>query len=184
MLEAGVLRGILCQFRYDFADTPAAREHLAWMGRAFAPLGRLVAEVRHRSWQSPPALRFLADLGMVVANLDYPLASDSFNARSLATTDFAYLRLHGRNYDGWFASEKAPHEPYNYDYPDDEIDELAERSREILGKTRQLAIVANNHYQGKAVSAAARLKAKLLEQDVPLPPALLQTYPALKTIAN
>lgn len=184
LLERNALNGILCQFRYDYADSADTRQHLEWICRTFAPLGRLIAEVRHKSWQDTNALQFLDNLGWVVANLDYPLAGDSFNARALTTPDFAYLRLHGRNHEGWFASEKQPHDPYNYDYTDTEIDELADRSREILGKTRQLTIVANNHYQGKAVSAAARLKARLLKDKVPVPPALIDTYPALKRIAR
>jgi uncharacterized protein YecE (DUF72 family) len=184
MLSADMLQGILCQFRYDFADSAATRRHLVWISRAFSPMGLLVAEVRHKSWQTRDALQFLEALGMVVANLDYPLASDSFCARSVARPAHAYLRLHGRNYTGWFATTKEPHDPYNYDYPDSEIDDLADRSLEIMGKTKQLTIVANNHYRGKAVSAAARLKAKLTDERVPVPPAVLETFPALKRIAS
>jgi uncharacterized protein YecE (DUF72 family) len=182
--ERGLLRGILAQFRYDFSDTPEARRQIAWMHTAFAALAPLIIEVRHKSWEADHALGFFRDLGVTVAHLDYPTARDSFNPYTCAVGEQAYLRLHGRNRQAWFSPEATVAETYNYDYSDAEIAGLAERSRSILGHARELTIVANNHYQGKAVSAALRLKAELTHQKVPVPPALLETYPGLRRIAS
>jgi len=181
---AGVLRGLLAQFRYDFADCAANRQLLEWMRIRFGDLAPLIVEVRHRSWQQPAALQFLLGLEATIANLDYPTARDSFDLKTSAGGDAGYLRLHGRNRKAWFASDLPPHETYNYNYSDAEIDDLAEQGETILSDVKTLTIVANNHYRGKAVSAAARLKAAMTREQVPVPPALLETYPELRAIAR
>lgn len=184
--EAGCLRALLAQYRYDAADTPTRRRELSWLAEQFAALAPLVVEVRHISWQSPSGVAFLRDLGVSIAVLDYPTARDSFTARENLGASAGYFRLHGRNHDAWFASRegKAPHEPYNYDYSDAEIDDLADTARALLPQVRSLTIVANNHYRGKGVSTALRLKSELSGQRVAVPPALLAAYPALERIAR
>ena len=182
LTDAARLRGLLAQFRYDFADTPDARTVLRWIHQEFAGFAPLIVEVRHKSWEAPAATGFFQDLGVVVANLDYPTANDSFNPYKCTLGGSGYLRLHGRNRQAWFSRDASPAETYNYDYSEAEIAELAKRSRDLLGDVRELTIVANNHYQGKAVSAALRLKSELTQQQVPVPPALLETYPILKKI--
>jgi uncharacterized protein YecE (DUF72 family) len=181
--EAGRLRAVLAQFRYDAADTPDRRQLLRWLCEQFATLAHLVVEVRHSSWQTDSGSAFLRDLGVSVAVLDYPVGRDSFTAQRNLGAPEGYFRLHGRNYASWFAHEKAAHEPYNYDYSEPEITELANTARQLLPEVRSLTIVANNHYRGKGVSAALRLKSELLRQKVAVPPALLETYPNLQRIA-
>ncbi|MBT3374409.1 MAG: DUF72 domain-containing protein [Lentisphaerae bacterium] len=179
LAEAGRLRGLLAQFRYDFSDTPAAREVLSWIRSQFSPLAPLIVEVRHVSWQTAEALGFLQDLPATVAHLDYPTARDSFTPRLCTSGQTAYLRLHGRNRKAWFSRKATVEETYNYDYSTEEVKGLAERSEEILGKVKELTIVANNHYQGKAVSAALRIKSELTKEKLAIPPALVDTYPHL-----
>ena len=184
MADVGLLRALLVQFRYDFADSAEARQLLLWIQSEFAEFAHLVVEVRHASWQAPDALGFLAENGLSVANLDYPAGRDGFRLRYCVTHPFAYLRLHGRNRDAWYKKAEAPHEPYNYDYSDAEIAELASRVCKLSEQARETVVVANNHYRGKAVSAALRLKAALSGNRVSVPPALLQTYPGLADIAH
>lgn len=180
---AGLLPALLAQFRYDFKDGEDARRHLLWIHEQFAEFAHLVIEVRHVSWESPDAVQFLRDLGVTVANLDYPTGRTSFNRYCCVTHPFGYLRLHGRNREAWFRKAAAPHEPYDYDYSDQEIAEIAERARMLGRRVRQLVIVANNHYRGKSLSAALRLKAVLQRSKTPVPPALLETYPGLRPYA-
>lgn len=183
LCQAGRLRALLAQFRYDAADSAAMRDLLQWLRDEFEPLAHLVVEVRHASWQAEAGIEFLRRLGVSVAVLDYPVGRDAFTARNNLGAPDGYFRLHGRNYAGWFARQKEPHEPYNYDYSETEIHDLATTAEQILPQVRSLTIVANNHYRGKGVSAALRIKSELTRQKVPVPPALLETYPALKRIA-
>ncbi|GAH05747.1 unnamed protein product, partial [marine sediment metagenome] len=71
-LEAGKLKHLLIQFRYDFSDTNLNRQHLSKIVESFSNTFSLAVEVRHKSWQMPDALEFLKGLGVSVCNLDYP----------------------------------------------------------------------------------------------------------------
>lgn len=180
--ELGCLDALLAQFRYDFRDTADSRRHLKWLADAFGS-SPLIVEVRDRSWQSEHAVAFLESLGVIVANLDFPTNPDSFTAfRPITRCERAYLRLHGRNRQAWYSSDVPAYETYNYDYSQAEIGNIATRSRRILKSVKQLTVVANNHYRGKALSAALRLKAALENRRVAIPPALVQTYPDLGKI--
>ncbi len=184
LAEAGLLRAILVQFRYDFADSPESRALLEWLAAEFAEFARPVVEVRHASWQERGALAFFGERGLCLVNLDYPGASTGFGASVCVTPALAYLRLHGRNREAWFKKTAKSYEPYDYDYADSEIAEIARRTRALGARAEQTVVVANNHYRGKAVSAALRLKAMLSGRRVAVPPALLAAYPNLEKIAR
>jgi len=184
LAEAGKLRHLLAQFRYDFADTPDTRRHLRAVNENFGHIANLTLELRHRSWQSPDALDFLRALGVTVANLDYPLASNSFDLRVCDIGDHAYLRLHGRNSKAWFSRGAGRDETYNYLYNRKEVDDIVARAMEIGELSKSLTLVANNHYRGKEAANAIEVKALLEGRDVDVPAALLQHYPDLKRIAT
>ena len=57
-LEAGKLKHLLVQFRYDFDDTSRNRRHLTEIVGNFSEAFNLVVEVRHKSWQMSDALGF------------------------------------------------------------------------------------------------------------------------------
>jgi uncharacterized protein YecE (DUF72 family) len=88
------------------------------------------------------------------------------------------VRVHGRNYKEWFR-EKAPVEQrYNYLYTPEELEPWAERTREIAADpaTREVYVVTNNHYKGKAVANAVMLKAMVTGERVPAPSQVFETY--------
>jgi uncharacterized protein YecE (DUF72 family) len=181
--RAGLLHGVLAQFRYDFTDCEEARRLLDWIRREFGRYAALTLELRHRSWQTEDALEFITRLGINLAELDYPGSSDGFKPLPRTVGEQLYFRLHGRNRKAWFDRDADVNETYDYDYSNSEIKELADRSRKLRRGVKSLTIVANNHYRGKAVSAALRLKAELTGNRVAVPPALLETYPQLAQIA-
>jgi uncharacterized protein YecE (DUF72 family) len=183
LVQAGRLRHLLAQFRYDFADTPEGREHLHRVRAAFGDMANVVCELRHNSWQSPGALEFLAGLGVTVANLDYPTAWNSFNLRTCTVGDHAYLRLHGRNAKAWFSRGAGRDETYNYKYADKELDDIVRRAAEIASMTKSLTLVANNHYQGKEAVNILQIKSRLTGRKVPVPPQLAEKYPELREIS-
>jgi uncharacterized protein YecE (DUF72 family) len=86
--------------------------------------------------------------------------------------------VHGRNYKDWFR-EKAPVEQRsNYLYRPDELTPWAERARKIASDpaTREVYVITNNHYKGKAVANALMLKSMVSGQRVPAPSAVYETY--------
>lgn len=183
LAEAGRLRHLLAQFRYDFADGGAEREHLRAIRGRFGDLARVTLELRHNSWQSPDALDFLRGLDVSVANLDYPLARNSFNLARCDVGRHAYLRLHGRNAAAWFSKDAGRDETYNYLYGPAEIEEIVKRAVALARASATLTLVANNHYQGKEAVNILQIKARLTGKPVATPPLLAERYPQLKDIS-
>ncbi|MFC1451876.1 DUF72 domain-containing protein [Verrucomicrobiota bacterium] len=183
LVEAGRLRHLLAQFRYDYADRPDSRDHLRRIRDRFGDLANLTLELRHNSWQSPGALEFLGSLGVSVANLDYPLAGNSFNMEVSGVGDHAYFRLHGRNAKAWFDRRSGRDETYNYRYSEKEVEDIVRRAVRIAKMSKTLTLVANNHYQGKEAVNAIQIKARISGRKVPVPPKLLERYPELVKIS-
>lgn len=183
MLEVGKLQHLLVQFRYDFADTQAGRTHLANIVRPFRDAFSLVVEVRHKSWEKPESLAFLQDLGVAVANLDYPVARQSFNLQHCTVGKDGYFRMHGRNAEKWF-SKAGRDEVYNYHYSETELAAIKERL-DVLGQAfESLTVIANNHFRGAELANAIELKALVRGQKQPVPEGLLKTYPNLAQVAR
>lgn len=182
ILEAGRLRHLLVQFRYDFSASPANREHIGKIVRHFTDAFRIVVELRHKSWENPEALDFLQGLGVTVADLDYPTSSQSFALQHCTVGKEGYFRMHGRNAEKWF-SKAGRDEVYNYLYDEKELAAIKERL-DVLGKAFQsLTVIANNHYRGAELANAIELKALVSGQKQPVPEGLLKTYPRLAKIA-
>ena len=68
----------------------------------------------------------------------------------------AYLRLHGRNPD--WRKLKTAEERHTYDYPGNELEEIAGRVRALAEKAGEVHVVFNNHAQDFAPKAALGLK--------------------------
>ena len=182
MAEAGKLKHILAQFRWDFADSEEKRNHLSAICDKFADLSNVTFELRHKSWQSSDALAFLEELGATVANLDYPVTGNPFNMRTCQVGEHAYLRLHGRNSKAWFSKGAGRDETYNYLYSANEMEDIVDRAVELAGMSKSLTLVANNHYQGKEVLNALEIKSKITGEKLDVPPDLARKYPRLKKI--
>ncbi len=182
-LEADKLKQLLAQFRYDFADCPENRQHLSRIVESFANVFNLAVEVRHKSWENPEALDFLRELGVTVANLDYPTARNSFNLQHCTVGKTGYFRMHGRNFEKWFSKEAGRDETYNYYYNSDELAGIKNRINELADAFEFLTVIANNHYRGAELANAIELKVLLTGQKQPVPEGLLKAYPNLKSIA-
>jgi uncharacterized protein YecE (DUF72 family) len=184
MVEAGKLRHLLAQFKWDFADDGATRSHLRSIRNAFGGLSNLTLELRHHSWQVPGALEFLGGLGVTVAHLDYPTARNSFNLRLCPVGQHAYFRLHGRNREAWFDRTAGRDQTYNYCYPAGELREITERAIEIARMSRSLTLVANNHYQGKEAVNILQIKSMMTGRPVDAPALLAHRYPQLASVMS
>jgi len=182
-LQADKLKQLLAQFRYDFADSIENRQHLAKIVESFADAFNLAVEVRHKSWENPEALDFLQQLGVTVANLDYPTTWNSFNLQYCTVGRTGYFRLHGRNIEKWFSKEAGRDETYNYYYSSDELAGIKRRIDRLAEAFEFLTVIANNHYRGAELANALELKALLTGQKQPVPDGLLRTYPNLESIA-
>ena len=181
-LEAGKLKHLLIQFRYDFDDTNWNRRHLTEIVRSFSDAFNLAVEVRHKSWQMPDALDFLGQLGVSVCNLDYPTTWNSFDMQQCTVGRNGYFRMHGRNVEKWF-SKAGRDETYNYYYNENELTQIKQRINELTKAFETLTVIANNHYRGAELANALELKCLLTGQKQLIPEGLLRAYPNLAKIA-
>jgi uncharacterized protein YecE (DUF72 family) len=70
--------------------------------------------------------------------------------------DLSVVRFHGRNTETWMKKGLTAAERFNYLYSDEELAELAKRTRELASKTRQVHAMFNNCYEDKAQRNATR----------------------------
>jgi uncharacterized protein YecE (DUF72 family) len=184
--ESGRLRSLLAQFSYRFERSKANLAHLEWIRDAFSPVAPITVEVRHASWATTDGLSELRDLGLAVANLDYPGASTGFGVRATGingSNNLAYFRLHGQNADAWFDKEAGRDEVYDYDYNNIEVAAIHDRAVELAQQAHETVVIANNHFEGKAMKLVVELLAAYRQTRVPVPSSLVNAYPDLKAIS-
>ena len=98
---------------------PESRAHLENLFGAFDPYPKAL-EVRHATFQNDEFIHWLDDHQVSWVNVDQPLFHESVKPADTATGPVAYVRLHGRNYEKWFAHAES-WERYNYLYSTDEL---------------------------------------------------------------
>ncbi|HEY6331358.1 MAG TPA: DUF72 domain-containing protein, partial [Blastocatellia bacterium] len=183
LAESGVLGSVLMQFPWSFKNVDPERKYLATLIKRFSEYP-LVVEVRHASWNTPAVYEWLTDAGVGFCNIDQPLFSRSIKPSSLATSGVGYVRLHGRNYESWFApSTDKPEsraERYNYLYSRDELEPWIDKIKKITSQARETYVITNNHFQGKGIVNALEMKSEIIGGPVPGPASLFERYPRIK----
>jgi uncharacterized protein YecE (DUF72 family) len=173
LMEADRLGAILLQFPWSFKNTPESRVRLVDLFEAFADYPKAL-EVRHATFQEPEFYEFLDEHDVGWVNVDQPLFSDSVKPSDTVTGPVAYARLHGRNYEKWFAHNES-WERYNYLYSPKELEPWVERIGK-MAKNTDTYVVTNNHFRGQAILNAGELK-ESLGQNGDVPPQLQEAYP-------
>ena len=168
LMEAGRLGAILLQFPWSFKNTPEETDKLTALFRAFEPYPKAL-EVRHSSFQNRDFTSFLSEHDVSWVNVDQPLFHDSVKPAATVTGPVGYARLHGRNYEKWFAHGET-WERYNYLYSKEELAPWVERIGH-MAREKDTYVVTNNHFRGQAIVNAVDLKGAL-GQDAKLPPQL------------
>ncbi|MEO6597963.1 MAG: DUF72 domain-containing protein [Planctomycetota bacterium] len=160
MCASGRMVGLLAQFNHEFPFTAGAIEYVARLARAFGADAPLFVEVRHRTWNAQPALDALRGLGVGVLALDYPgmVGGFSRDVTGVHASGVAYFRLHGRN-RAWFRRGAGRDEVYDWLYSESEVQQIGERLRRIEADSARTIVVANNHFQGKAMKLIEDLAA-------------------------
>lgn len=172
--DAGKLGVFLLQLSPAFSP----RKHgLSELERLIEMLGDydLAIEFRNRNWATGDQLQstidFLQKHHAIFVNVDAP-ASDHFmvmpsDIDEVTNADLAYLRLHGRNAKAYITG-KTVAARFDYDYSENEIAEVAQRSRKLAKEARELHVIFNNNNLDYAPRAAVRLR-KALGQIVKTP---------------
>jgi uncharacterized protein YecE (DUF72 family) len=179
LAQSGRLAGVLAQFPWSFRYGEAQIDRLKELADRFGAW-RLIVEVRHGSWMREEFFDLLERLDCSFCNIDQPVIGRSVPPTAIVTASPAYARLHGRRYDTWFAEDSDVARRYDYLYKTNELEEWARRIREIMPKAERTLVIANNHFNAKAVAATLELQSILSGHRPPAPPELLNAYPRLK----
>jgi len=186
LASAGRLGALLAQFPSSFKDSPASRDYLAGLLRAFGDYP-LAVELRHRSWSDAigDTLALLNGFGAAWVQIDEPKFRFSIRQNYLPNvTSFYYMRLHGRNAAQWW-QPAASEDRYNYLYSGEELKEfssIAGAAKELVKKSY---LYTNNHFSAKSVVNAVMLKAQLGEPvEGEYPPEMVDRYPELKGLVS
>lgn len=182
LMQAGKFGALLVQFPWSFKNAPENRQYLAGLLLRFHEYP-LVVEIRHASWNRPDVLAFLREYGAGFCNLDQPVIGRSLAPTENVTAPIGYVRLHGRNYESWFADSGGVDLRYDYLYSREELQEWKRRIESIAARSEATYVILNNHYQGKSVVNALQLRSMTQEKLVPVPPLLLSHYPQLEEYA-
>ena len=137
---------------------------------------QVAVEFRNRNWAEGEhlhqMLEFLRAHSAALVSVDAP-AEKHFTIMppeldEITNPHIAYLRLHGRDAHA-YTTGKTVAARFNYDYTDEEIEEIASRSKKLAKKAPQVHIVFNNNTHDYAPHAALRLRAAL-KQIAKAPP--------------
>ena len=178
--DAGRLGALLLQFPWSFKNTPEKRDYMAALCQRFKEYP-LVVEVRHASWNQPEALEMFQEMGVGICNIDQPVIGRSIAPAEHVTAPIGYVRLHGQNYKNWFSAEQTE-ERYNYLYSLEELEPWAARVKHILDSAETVYVIANNHFEAKALVNAIQLGVLIFGVRVRAPEMLITNYPQLKAV--
>ena len=173
LMDSGRLGAVLLQYPWSFKNSDESREQLT---KLFHELDGypLALEVRHATFQNDDFVRFLDEHGVGWVNVDQPLFHDSVKPADTVTGPVAYARLHGRNYEKWFAHGET-WERYNYLYSKEELAPWVDRIQ-TMATEKETYVVTNNHFRGQAIVNAVELE-ESLGMEAKMPPQLKETYP-------
>ena len=166
---AGKLGGLLLQLSPSFSPRRHRLDELAPLLGRLAP-ARVAVELRNRGWADEERVRevlaFLSEHRAAWVGVDAPRA-DHFTIMppldAVTRDDLAYLRVHGRNTDGYLGG-KSVAERFGWRYGDDELEEIGERARTLAEQAGEVHVMFNNNRDDDAPTAARRFRA-LLGQD-------------------
>jgi uncharacterized protein YecE (DUF72 family) len=169
LAEVGKLATFLLQLSPGFSPHEHKLDELAPLVERLAP-HPVAIELRHRSWTTrgrlPDTLGWMEDHGAAWVGVDAPQGkSITIMPPVDAVTDprVAYLRAHGRNAEGYVKGRSVA-ERFAYRYPDDELEEIGARARELARTAEQVRLHFNNNRGSDAPVAAERMR-ELLGQS-------------------
>lgn len=150
LVQSGKLAGLLAQFPYSFKFNSDSLDYVALCREAFEP-NPLFVEFRHDSWVNRTMYERLRAEQIGYVCVDEPQLPGLLKPDAFATTDTAYVRLHGRNAEQWWDGGPLR---YDYSYSDEEMEYWKQKIMKLLTKVRQVYLYFNNCHFGQAAGNA------------------------------
>ena len=160
----GKLACVLAQFPFSFHNTQPNRAYLSCLREGLKEVP-LVVEFRNVAWINEAIFDLLRQLRLGFCCVDQPRFRDLVPPVTVATSDWAYVRFHGRNAEQWWEHEQA-WQRYDYLYTREELAEWVPKVQELASQAKHTAVFFNNHYAGQAVQNALLFEEMLGEAGV------------------
>lgn len=161
LAHAGKLGYVLFQLPPGTRCTPEVLDAMPDWARELAGY-RLAVEFRHRDWsRHPEAFDQLARLGLTYVMVDLPDLPWLMPLMETATSDWAVMRFHGRNRDGWARAGAGTEERYDYEYSEEELHHWAQVVGRLSDRVARVFAMFNNHVRGNMARNAQALQVLL-----------------------
>jgi uncharacterized protein YecE (DUF72 family) len=170
--EFGKLGSVVFPFPSYFTPGARALDYLEWLRGRGGDLP-IAVEFRHRDWvtgkQRDATMEFLSTHHLSYVCVDEPPGFESsLPPLSVATTDTAYVRFHGRNSGAWERGVDAGDDRFAYDYKDTDLEPWVPRLEKLASAAKSVHVT----FSGRTTDAAvrnARLLVRVLSGE-PAPP--------------
>ena len=153
-MDAGRLGAILLQFPQSFHYVPENRIYLKSLIESLLPYPVSV-EFRQKEWLKDSVYKSLKDLGAGFVCVDEPQLPSLIPPVIISTSNWGYIRFHGRNSRDWYGTDSRTR--YDYLYSEEELKEWIPKIRDLAGRTKKLFIFFNNHAKAQAITNAKML---------------------------
>jgi uncharacterized protein YecE (DUF72 family) len=173
LAAAGKLGSYLVQLTPAFSPGKHELDELDGLVEALAP-HPIAIELRHRGWvrekRRDRTLGWFDERSVAFVCVDappgdhVPIMPSELDA--VTRDDLAYLRLHGRNTDGYLKGTSVA-ERFGWRYEDHELEEVAERVEAMAEQAREVHVAFNNNRGDDAPTAAQRFRALLGQAPAP-----------------
>ncbi|MDD3732870.1 MAG: DUF72 domain-containing protein [candidate division Zixibacteria bacterium] len=157
MSESGKLAGILAQFPFSFKFSNNHLEYIKLCQKAVAP-HPLYVEFRHNSWVNRTMYDYLIAGHIGYVCVDEPQLPGLLGPDVFATTETAYIRLHGRNAEKWWEGGA---ERYDYCYSENELKTWKDKIEKLSLKVKRIYVFFNNCHHGQAARNAREFMRQL-----------------------
>jgi uncharacterized protein YecE (DUF72 family) len=163
MVAAGKFGAFVLQLTPSFGPryhSLAELDHLLDLLRDY----QFAVELRNRNWvaddRREETLDYFRRRGVALVAVDAPPGEHFMimpGVDVVTTSRLAYLRAHGRNTKG-YVSGRSVAERFDYDYPNAELEQIADRARGLSQIAMDTHIIFNNNKGSYAPDAAARFE--------------------------
>ncbi len=151
-------------------------DHLAKLLKGY----QLAVELRNGGWVDEAHIaatkKYFKDRGITFVMVDGP-DDPHFMVLPpvdvITTRELAYLRAHGRNASGYVRGRTVATR-FDYDYPEDELHEIAERAVDASHQAKEVHVIYNNNKSDFAPRAALNTQEILHEEHPETLPAALE----------
>ncbi len=153
-IDHGKLSGLLAQFPYSFKFSQNGLEYISILKQAMSP-HPLFVEFRHNGWVNRPMYDHLKNDNIGYVSVDEPDLNGLLRPDAFATTDTAYIRLHGRNSEQWWNGGDLR---YDYNYSETELKDWRDKTIKLSTKVKKVFVFFNNCHHGQAAKNALFFK--------------------------